>query len=150
MNKPTPSVGKFASKTIRSIGQWFGIAVIVVIDLLMAFFAFKLFQMGYVPLGIIFVLIIAIISFAFFVPKAHMFKWMAFGLAAWLLFSIFPIFYTVYNGFTNYGDGHLISKEQAIKQIESETYLPPDSHTLVSWIAYKGSGDDYQIGRAHV
>lgn len=145
MNKPTPSVGKFASNAISSIGRWFGTALIVVIDLIMAFFAFKLFQMGYIPLGIVFVLIIALISFAFFVPKAHMFKWMAFGLAAWLLFSIFPIFYTVYNAFTNYGDGHLISKEQAIQQIESETYLPADSRTFVSWIAYKGSGDDYLL-----
>ncbi len=57
----------------------------------------------------------------------------------------FPYFYTVYNAFTNYGDGHLISKEQAIQQIESETYLPADSRTFVSWIAYKGSGDDYLL-----
>ncbi len=38
MNKPTPSVGKFASNAISSIGRWFGTAVIVVIDLIMAFF----------------------------------------------------------------------------------------------------------------
>ena len=145
MDQPTPSVGRFASKTIGSIGRWFGIAIIVVINLILAFFAFKLFQMGYIPLGIVFLLIIAILSFSFFVPKAHMFKWMAFGLSAWLLFSIFPILYTVYNAFTNYGDGHLISKEQAIQQIESETYLPADSRTLISWVAYKGSGDDYLL-----
>ena len=96
--------------------------------------------MGYFPLGI-FVLIIAIISFAFCAKSAYVYDGVR---TAWLLFSIFPI-YTVYNGFTNYGDGHLISKEQAIKQIESETYLPQDSRTFVSWVFYKGDGDDYLL-----
>ena len=145
MDQPTSNVGKFTSKTIASIGKWFGIGIIVVLDLVLAYFSFHLFKMGYTPLAIIFLFIVAIISFAFFVPKAHMFKWMAFGLAAWLLFSIFPIFYTIYNGFTNYGDGHLITKEQAVQQIETETFLPSDSRTFVSWVAYKGSGDDYLL-----
>ncbi len=143
MDQSNQSMGRFISRTISFLGQWFGFIVIIALDLVLAFFAFKLFQMGYTPLGIVFVLIIAIISVAFFVPKAHMFKWMAFGLAAWLLFSIFPIFYTVYNGFTNYGDGHLITKEQAIQQIERETYLPEDSRSFVKWIAYKSTSNDY-------
>ena len=114
MDQSNPSMGRFISRTISFLGQWFGIIVIIALDLVLAFFAFKLFKMGYTPLGIVFVLIIAIISVAFFVPKAHMFKWMDFGLTAWVLFSIFPICYTVYNRFMNYGDGHLITKEQAI------------------------------------
>ncbi len=145
MDQSDQNKGRFISKTISFLGQWFGVIIVLALDLVLAFFAFKLFQMGYVPLGIVFLLIIAIISFAFFVPKAHMYKWMAIGLAAWLLFSIFPIIYTIYNGFTNYGDGHLLTKEQAIEQISQETFLPEDSRTFVKWVAYKSPSNDYLL-----
>jgi ABC-type sugar transport system permease subunit len=47
----------------------------------------------------------------------------------------FPIFSTVYIAFTNYGDGHLLTKPVAIRLIEQETYLPPDA-LVYDWIAY--------------
>ena len=120
----TPDAGEYAKKTIKGAGNLLTFLIILIVDIALGFFAFKLFSFGYLPLGICFVLIIIMISVAFLVPKAHMFKWMAVGLSAWLLFSIFPIIYTIYNAFTNYGDGHLITQAQAIDQIQAQTYLP--------------------------
>src|SRR5690606_16453964 len=115
---------------------------VLIVDIALGYFAFKLFSLGYIPLGICFVLIIMMISVAFLVPKAHMFKWMAIGLSAWLLFSIFPIVYTIYNAFTNYGDGHLISQTQAIEQIQAQTYLP-ETGKAYQWIAYRSEANEY-------
>jgi len=140
----TPTTGEFAKKTIKGAGNLLTFLIILIVDLALGFFAFKLFSLGYTPLGICFVLIIIMISIAFLVPKAHMFKWMAVGLSAWLLFSIFPIIYTVYNAFTNYGDGHLITQSQAIQQIEAQTYLP-ETGKAYQWIAYRSAQNEYLL-----
>ena len=140
----TPIKGEFAKKTILGAGNLLTSLIILVVDIALGFFAFKLFSLGYIPLGICFVLIIIMISVAFLVPKAHMFKWMAIGLSAWLLFSIFPIVYTIYNAFTNYGDGHLISQAQAIDQIQAQTYLP-ETGKAYQWIAYRSTNNEYLL-----
>jgi len=140
----TPTKDEFAKKTILGAGNLFIALIVLVVDIALGFFAFKLFSLGYTPLGICFVIIIIMISVAFLVPKAHMFKWMAIGLSAWLLFSIFPIVYTIYNAFTNYGDGHLISQAQAIDQIQAQTYLP-ETGKAYQWIAYRSPENEYLL-----
>ena len=140
----TPTKGEFAKKTILGAGNLFTSLIVLIVDIALGYFAFKLFSLGYIPLGICFVLIIMMISVAFLVPKAHMFKWMAIGLSAWLLFSIFPIVYTIYNAFTNYGDGHLISQAQAIDQIQAQTYLP-ETGKAYQWIAYRSTTNEYLL-----
>jgi len=140
----TPTKSEFAKKTISGLGNWLTRLIILIVDVGLGFLAFNLFKLGYIPLGIIFCIIIVLISASFLVPKLYMFKWMAVGLSAWLLFSIFPILYTVYNAFTNYGDGHLISQAQAIKQIENEKYLP-ESGKIYEWIAYRSPNNEYLL-----
>jgi ABC-type sugar transport system permease subunit len=140
----TPTTTEFTKKTIFGAGNFLTFLIVLIVDIALGFFAFKLFSLGYIPLGVCFVIIIAMISVAFLVPKAHMFKWMAVGLSAWLLFSIFPIIYTIYNAFTNYGDGHLITQSQAIKQIETQTYMP-ETGRAYKWIAYRSADNQYLL-----
>ncbi len=140
----TPTTGEYTKKTIKGAGNLLTSLIILLVDLALGFFAFKLFSLGYIPVGICFVIIILMISVAFLVPKAYMFKWMAVGLSAWLLFSIFPIIYTIYNAFTNYGDGHLISKAQAIEQIQAQTFLP-ETGKAYQWIAYRSPDNNYLL-----
>ena len=140
----TPTTGEYAKKTIKGAGNLLTFLIVFVVDIALGFFAFKLFSLGYIPLGVCFVLIIIMISVAFLVPKAYMFKWMAVGLSAWLLFSIFPIVYTIYNAFTNYGDGHLITHAQAIDQIQAQTYLP-ETGKAYQWIAYRSANNEYLL-----
>jgi arabinogalactan oligomer / maltooligosaccharide transport system permease protein len=49
-----------------------------------------------------------------FVPGKYLYP----GVALLLLFAVYPVLYTVYISFTNYGTGNNISKEQAISIIE--------------------------------
>jgi ABC-type sugar transport system permease subunit len=62
-------------------------------------------------------------------------RWVAPGVALMLLMVIYPVAYTVVIAFTNYGDGHLLSKAQAIAQFESTYYDPPDA-VRYAWTAY--------------
>ena len=144
MGETTITKAQFAKQTMSSVSSIITTAIVLIVDALLGYFTYRLITLGYVPLAIVFILIIAIISFAFLVPKAHMFRWMAVGLAAWLLFSIFPILYTIYNAFTNYGDAHLITQTQAVAQIEAQTYLP-ETGKAYEWIAYRSPENNYLL-----
>lgn len=55
-------------------------------------------------------------------------KYLLPGLILLTLFQIWPIAYTVATAFTNYGDGHSLSKEEAIEAIQAQSVRPePDS-----------------------
>mgnify|MGYP000923327682 CR=1 FL=1 len=145
----TPTTGEYAKKTIKGAGNLLTFLIVLIVDVALGFFAFKLFSLGYLPLGVCFVLIIIMISVAFLVPKAYMFKWMAVGLSAWLLFSIFPIVYTIYNAFTNYGDGHLITQAQVLLAIDSTKYgdFDVDAANTGLWrVGARVDGDDSSAG----
>lgn len=144
MGETTITKTQFAKQTISGLSSIITTAIVLLVDALLGYFTYRLITLGYIPLAVVFILIIAIISFAFLVPKAHMFRWMAVGLAAWLLFSIFPILYTIYNAFTNYGDGHLITQTQAIAQIEAQTYLP-ETGKAYQWVAYRSPENTYLL-----
>ena len=51
-------------------------------------------------------------------------RWMAIGLSLMTLLTVYPILYTVWIAFTNYGDGHLLTKQQSIETLEQRVYLP--------------------------
>jgi arabinogalactan oligomer / maltooligosaccharide transport system permease protein len=69
-------------------------------------------------------------------PHFSAMRWMAIGIAVTALFAVYPIFFNIYIGFTNMGNGHLLTKEQAIERLEAEQYLSEDAGTY-AWKAYK-------------
>jgi len=80
----------------------------------------------------------------YLIPKAYPLRWMSFGLGFLILFTIYPIVFTVYVAFTNYGDGHLLTKEQALPLIEKQTFLPETGKSY-SWTAFKSPTGDYAL-----
>ena len=60
------------------------------------------------------------------------------------MFTIYPIFFTVWVSFTNYGEGHLITKTQAVDQISKAKYLP-ETGLSYTWTAYKTPDGVYAL-----
>jgi ABC-type sugar transport system permease subunit len=89
-------------------------------------------------------IITVMLNLIFLLPRAYPYRWMAFGLAFLILFTIYPILFTVYVAFTNYGDGHLLTKEQALPIIQRETYLPEAGQSF-SWTAFKSDTGEYAL-----
>lgn len=131
-------------KLISSVSSVFTYIIILAVDLVLGYLTYQLLSLDYIPLAIVFCLIILLITVSFLVPKLRHLKWMSIGLSAWLLFSIFPILFTIYNGFTNYGDGHLISKALAIEQISKQKYLPETGKSY-EWVAFRSENNDYLL-----
>ncbi len=48
------------------------------------------------------------------------------GTLALLVFQVYPVLYTAYIGFTNYGTGNVLAEEQAIDQIVANSITVPD------------------------
>ena len=144
MQSSSADLLKATKKAQGNFTRLLSILLIVIVDAGLLWFTYQLIKLGYLPVAIVFIIIILLITFVFLTPKAYPLRWMAIGLSAMLLFSIFPIFYTIYNAFTNYGDGHLVSKAQAIDQIQKQLYLP-DTSKAYQWIAYRSVDNDYLL-----
>lgn len=71
-------------------------------------------------------------------------KWLAVGIALSLLFTLYPLLYTLYLSITNMGSGHLMSKQQAISRLEQQLYLPEDGQTY-GWVAFESDAGSYAL-----
>ncbi|MEZ4519729.1 MAG: ABC transporter permease subunit [Chloroflexota bacterium] len=76
------------------------------------------------------------LNYIFLRPNAYPMRWMSPGLVFLVLISIYPILFTVYIAFTNYGTGHLLPKPQSIEVLEKRTFLP-ESGNLLNYYAYR-------------
>lgn len=76
------------------------------------------------------------INVVFLLEKLYPFRWLAAGLAFMTLLAAYPILFTVYTAFTNYGDGHLLTKQQVIHLLAREQYLT-EGAPIYHWTAFQ-------------
>lgn len=107
-------------------------------------FIYNAFSRGYTQLVVILIVITVMLNLIFLLKGAYPYRWMGIGLSFMILFTIYPILFTIYVAFTNYGDGHLLNKEQAIAIIQKATYLP-ESGKSYTWTAYKSQDNKYAL-----
>jgi ABC-type sugar transport system permease subunit len=71
-------------------------------------------------------------------------RWISPALALMSLMIIYPILYTVYVSFTNYGDGHLITKVQAINQTARELALL-EGGASYDYVLYRNDAGEFGV-----
>ena len=132
----------------KSGSQWISLAarvfLLVALNIAAFWFVRNLIVQGSIPLAIVITLCDLLITVVFIVERLYPLRWMAVGLALMILFAIYPIIFTVWVAFTNYGDGHLIEKQQAIELILKEKYLPEEGKAY-SWTAFKSDAGEYAL-----
>ncbi len=104
----------------------------------------RFINLGYYTLAIAVFILAVFVNFVLLVKKVYPLRWMVIGLVLMGLFTIYPIIFTIWVSFTNYGEGHLITKEQAIDQILDRTYLP-ETGKAYQWTAFKSPEGDYAL-----
>ena len=127
----------FLSKVMRWI-------LVAVFDIGAGWFIYNAFSREFMQLGAVITVITVMINLIFLIPKAYPFRWIAVGLSFMILFTIYPIIFTVYVAFTNYGDGHLLTREMVIEQLSTQLYLP-EAGKSYSWTAYKSPENIYAL-----
>jgi len=132
--QPSATVGGMAIRLI----------LLAIFDILAVWLIFNLVTDGFWPLGVMIALITIFINVVFLREGMYPLRWMAIGLSLMALLSVYPILYTVWIAFTNYGDGHLLTKQQSIDTLERQTYLP-EGGAAFSWTAFQTPDGEYAL-----
>ena len=111
-------------------GSLLRILGLIIFDAFALFFIYLLLSDGYWPLAGIIGFITLVMNYIFLVPSAYPMRWMSPGLAFMLLISVYPILFTIYISFTNFGASNLLPKVQVIEVLEQRTFLPETGATL--------------------
>jgi ABC-type sugar transport system permease subunit len=120
------------------------IAGLTVIDASAIYLAVVLGTKLSVPLGIGIILVTLLINLVFLNQKLYPWRWLSPGLALLFLMVVYPVASTVFIAFTNYSDGHLLSKQQVIAQFEDEYYTPTDA-TTYKWTAFRSPAGQFVL-----
>jgi ABC-type sugar transport system permease subunit len=105
---------------------------------------YGLLDMGNVPLAVVLGIIAFGATIIFFVPRFYPIRWMVPGLAFMILLVLYPIYFTVSNAFTNYGDGHLYAKQQSINLITARKYVPAEAN-VYRWEVMQADDGRYAL-----
>jgi ABC-type sugar transport system permease subunit len=130
------------STTISGLLLRYGL--LAIFDLGAIWLIVNMLQNGYWPLGAMLTLITAFINVVLLREGMYPLRWMVIGLSLLALLSIYPLLYTVYIAFTNYGDGHLLTQQQSITQLERVRYLP-ETGLSYTWTAYRNSDGEFVL-----
>ncbi|MDR3284114.1 MAG: ABC transporter permease subunit [Treponema sp.] len=115
------------------------IAGIAVFCFLGCFFMFRLFRDGFFSLGLFVGAAVCFVTVALARKSLTPWRWLAASLVMALLFTVYPIFYTVYLSFTNMSGGHLLTRSQAVRRLSQEMYSPEGGFSG-AWTAYRKGG----------
>lgn len=97
---------------------------LMVVDAFALFLVFAFAADGVWELAITVGLVTLMINVIYLRRDFYALRWIAPALALMCLMVVFPIIYTVYVSFTNYGDGNLLTKQQVVQLLAQDTYLP--------------------------
>lgn len=120
------------------------LVLLLAIDGFLVWFALNAFGQGFVPLGGALVVIGAGANYIILSRDMYPLRWMLIGLVLMAMFAIWPIILTIFVAFTNYGDGHLLTKVQSIELLSRERYLPEGGEAY-SWTGYINEAGEYAL-----
>ena len=140
LNKPP----RAEQKSATLLNVVLRLVLLLAIDAFAIWFAVRAIGEGFTSLGIVIALIAAGINYVILVRDMYPLRWMLLGLVMMIMFAIWPILLTIFVAFTNYGDGHLLTKPQSIEQITKERYLP-EGGASYSWTGYINENGEYAL-----
>lgn len=120
------------------------LVLLLAIDGFLIWFALSAFGEGYTSLGIVIAFIGAGVNYIILARDMYPLRWMLIGLILMVMFAIWPILLTIFVAFTNYGDGHLLTKVQSIELLQQERYLP-EGDAAYSWTGYRNEAGEYAL-----
>jgi arabinogalactan oligomer / maltooligosaccharide transport system permease protein len=135
---------KKASSSMPVLPGLLRVALLIAVDAAVGWLISRLLSLGYFPFSAALITIAVVVNIVLILQKAYPLRWMIVGLALMGLFVIYPIIFTIWVAFTNYGEGHLVTEQQAITQILKTKYLPTKGMAY-TWTAYKNDQGTYAL-----
>jgi len=116
-----------------------------IFDVIALQFALLLGSRMSVFLGIGIAIFVLIVNIVFLSERLFPWRWVVPALAGMFLLVVYPIGYAVVVAFTNYGDGHLLTKEQVITQRTADMFSPPDAPTYDVYVFRSDAEDSFRF-----
>ncbi|MCH8550437.1 MAG: maltose ABC transporter permease MalF [Natronospirillum sp.] len=107
----------------RRIAHWLGIGLL---GAGMFWVATLMFINGDLIFAVGMTFLAGVVLYVYLNPRIYVGRYVFPGLAAIGIFTLFPLLYSVYISFTNYGDGHMLTYDRATQYHLSRTYLDED------------------------
>jgi arabinogalactan oligomer / maltooligosaccharide transport system permease protein len=146
------------STSLSGIGLRLGL--VAVIDAVAIWFIYQSLTLGGNPYIAGMVGFIAIgLTIILLTEKLYALRWFAPGLALMFLLVVYPVIFTTYTAFTNYGTGNLLTKSQSISQLQRLSFVPEgagaygwtafrsDDGEFILWVQSKISDETILVGR---
>jgi len=115
------------SDTSFSLSNIIGKALVYGMTLLLLYVAWVVYMVGQPMFGVIVMLVALGFFFVFGFRRFYFARFIYPGIATMALFVIFPIFYTIYLGFTNYGSFNLLTFERSKEVILSSVIVDKEN-----------------------
>ena len=109
---------------------------------LLLFAAYTVYLIGQPLFGVIITIVALGFLFVFGMRRFYFARFIYPGIATMALFVIFPIFYTIYLGFTNYGSFNLLTFQRVQEVLQSTKIV--DKSTAIAF-AVAADGNAYRI-----
>ena len=103
------------------------LGVLFVIDAITIWLVYQFLDDGILALAVVLAAITIWLNVIFLNEQYYPMRWLAPGMSLLILMVVYPVFFTIGVSFTNYGTGHLVTKQIAIDQLEARVYLPQDA-----------------------
>lgn len=128
--------------SLREVGvRLLGLALI---DAVALWFAYALIGNGVWPAAVALLLFTALVNWIFLDDRLYPIRWLTPGLFLMILMVVYPIVFTVYVALTNYSDGHILSKEQVVNQLQGQ-YYQSENAVAYKWTAYRNPAGQFLL-----
>ncbi|MEM7535238.1 MAG: ABC transporter permease subunit, partial [Chloroflexota bacterium] len=134
----------FSSSSFNLSSLLLRLGALAVIDAVAVYLLYNMLRDGSIALSVVLAIVTVMLNVVFLREDLYPLRWISPGLALLIVMVAYPIVSTVYTAFTNYGDGHFLTKPLSIQLIEKETYLP-EGAALYDWVAYLSPEGNYLL-----
>ncbi len=120
-NTPASNSGKpFRASLVHMAG-------LALLDAFALYIFYSVATMGTVAAAVGVAIVTLLLNWIFISDKLYPIRWLSPGLVLIVMMVIYPLFYNMYISTTNYSDGHLLSKQQVLDQLNQRYYQPENA-----------------------
>lgn len=124
------------SQTGPTLLSWlFRLVALAIVDGIAIWLLYQMFSDGIWQLGLAIGIVTLLLNLIFLREDLYPLRWISPGLALLVVLVIYPVLFSVYTAFTNYGDGHLLTQPQVVRLLENRRFLA-EGATLFNYTAY--------------
>ena len=121
------------------VKQIYRIAGTAVLCFFGCYFMFRLLRDGFIAFGLFVGAATCFVTLVMLRKSLTSWRWLAAGLVMAVLFTVYPILYTVYLSYTNMSGGHLLTKTQVVHRLSEQMYSPDDGGSWDLTVYQKGN-----------